>query len=144
MSDPVRIVCPVCDAANNVPAARLGDGPKCGKCKSPLFVGEPLALNDLRLGRHVSGSGIPVVVDFWASWCGPCRSFAPVFQAAAGTVEPRARFVKVDVDAAQQAAARYNITSIPTLMLFKDGKVVDRVAGALPASQFTAWLARNL
>lgn len=144
MSDPIRIVCPVCDATNQLPAGRLGQGPKCGKCKSPLFLGEPVALDDARFARHVANSGIPVVVDFWAAWCGPCRSFAPFFQSAAGSLEPRARFVKVDVDAAQQTAARLGIASIPTLMVFKDGKPADRVAGALPASQFTGWLAGHI
>ena len=141
---PIRIVCPVCDAVNQLPEERLGQGPKCGRCKSPLFAGEPVALDEARFGKHATQGDIPLVVDFWAGWCQPCRVFAPTFQAAAARHEPRARFAKVDVDAAPGLSQRYNVSSIPTLMMIKKGQVVDRVAGALPPGQLEAWLQKTL
>lgn len=144
MADPIRIVCPVCDAVNQLPEARLGQAPKCGRCKSPLFAGEPVALDEARFGKHATLGDIPLVVDFWAGWCQPCRSFAPTFLAAAARHEPRARFAKVDVDAAPGLSQRYNVSSIPTLMMIRKGQVVDRVAGALPPGQLEAWLQKNL
>jgi thioredoxin 2 len=140
MSDPVHVVCPHCDAVNRVPAARLGDGARCGKCQERLFTGQPVALDEARFARHVGDSGLPVVVDFWAPWCGPCQMMAPAFAEAARRLEPRARLVKINTDEAQGVATRYGIRSIPTLILFRDGQEADRVSGAMDPRRLVAWV----
>jgi thioredoxin 2 len=117
MPQAVHVVCPHCDATNRVPRERLGQGGKCGVCHRPLFEGRPLPLNDAaRFDKHAQRSDIPLLVDFWASWCGPCRAMAPVFEQAAKRLEPDVRLVKVDSDAAADIAARFSIRSIPTLV----------------------------
>lgn len=137
------ISCPHCLKSNRVPSERLGDGPKCGHCKKPLFSGKPMSLTSANAAALLNHTDIPVVVDCWASWCGPCRSFAPTFEKAAQDLEPRARFAKLDTEANQQLAARWQIRSIPTLILFKAGKEVDRVSGALPGAQLRQWLGQH-
>jgi thioredoxin 2 len=140
----VRVVCARCDAVVRVPEARLGDDPHCPRCHESLFEGHPVELTAERFDRHVAGSDVPVVVDFWAPWCGPCRSMAPVFERAAAATEPAARFAKLNTDEAQAIAARYDIRGIPTLMVFRNGREHARQAGALDEGTLRRWLASAL
>ncbi|WP_445772673.1 thioredoxin TrxC [Shewanella sp.] len=135
------IACPHCDTLNRLPDERLEQQPTCGKCKQPVFVGEPVELTAANFAHHVSKSELPLVVDFWASWCGPCKNFAPVFTQAAKKWEPQFRFGKLNTEEQQALAAQFNIRSIPTLMVFKQGKVIAQQSGAMPASSFNQWLA---
>lgn len=137
------IACPHCHRKNRVDEARLTEGPVCGVCKKTLFTGQPLPLSVNTFNAHAS-SDLPLIVDFWAPWCGPCRQFAPVFEKAAGTLEPHARLAKVNTEDEQALAARFGIRSIPTLLIMQRGKEVARVAGAMPAGQFTQWVNQQL
>jgi thioredoxin 2 len=138
-SDSLHIVCPHCDAVNRVPAARLAQQPVCGKCQKALFTGQPLDLSSARFLKHIERSDIPVLVDFWAPWCGPCLTMAPFYAQAAQKLEPQFRVVKLDTEAAQDLAARYVIRSIPTLALFKGGREVKRQPGAMDTANIVAW-----
>ncbi|MBS7791624.1 thioredoxin TrxC [Roseococcus sp. SDR] len=144
MSDALQIICPGCGAVNRVPAARLADDPRCGQCKAALFQGKPLALDEEGFRRHLRLSGVPLLVDFWAAWCGPCRVMAPEFEAAARLLEPRLRLVKIDTEQAPALSAELQIRSIPTLALFAGGREVARQAGAMRARDIAAWAERAL
>ncbi|TVQ93895.1 MAG: thioredoxin TrxC [Chromatiaceae bacterium] len=144
MSASIHVVCPHCDAVNRVPASRLGDGATCGKCHRPLFEGHPVALDEARFERHVGRGELPVLVDFWAPWCGPCRQMAPAFEAAAARLEPRVRLAKVNTEEAQGLAARFGIRSIPTLALFRGGAEVARTMGAMDTAGLVNWVGRYL
>lgn len=140
MSEGRMIVCPHCGSTNRVAEDKpLGEG-KCGKCHELLFVGEPAAVDAARFDRQISRSDVPVVVDFWADWCGPCHMMAPSFEAAARQLEPRMRFLKLDTEAEPQIAARYDIRGIPNLIVFSKGKIVAQRAGAMDARTLAAWL----
>jgi thioredoxin 2 len=139
-----HVVCPYCEGVNRVPAARLSEHPRCGTCHQPLFSGSPLELDAGRFRRHVKSSDLPVLVDFWAPWCEPCRAMAPVFAQAAAQYDTRLRLAKVNTEAQPGLAGQYGIRSIPTLVLFRQGREIDRVSGALPAAQLTAWIQRHI
>ena len=140
MSESLHIVCPHCDVVNRIPAARLEDKPGCGKCRRPLFEGQPAALTAASFDRHVGRSDIPLLVDFWAPWCGPCQMMAPQFEQAAAQLEPRFRLAKVDTEAEQSLGARFGIRSIPTLVLFRGGREIARQPGAMGAADIQRWV----
>jgi thioredoxin 2 len=140
----VRIPCSHCHAINRVQPDRAGDAPVCGACRQPLFEGKPYAIEAARFDRELANTDVPVVVDFWAPWCGPCRHMAPVFERAAAEIEPRARFVKVNTDEAQDLAERLGIRGIPTIGVFRDGREVARTSGAMDVRSFLDWLRPHL
>ncbi len=140
MNDSLHIVCPNCEGTNRLPASRLGDNPRCGKCKQRLFTQAPVEMKQGSFHKHIGRTDIPVVVDFWAPWCGPCKGMAPAFQEAAARLEPRVRLVKVNTENEPMLASEYGIRSIPTLVIFKRGAEIARQTGAMDLNRLLSWV----
>lgn len=140
----MELACPQCLAVNRVPDTRVADNPKCGKCASPLLPGQPVDLTAANFDSFIQKSSLPVVVDFWAGWCGPCKMMAPVFQKLAAEMNTQIRFAKVETEAHPQVSMRLHIRSIPTLILFKQGVEVARTAGAMDAMALKRWLTASI
>ena len=144
MRDHLHIVCPHCNAVNRIPAARLGDGPGCGKCHRPLFNHHPVELNGGNFQKYLTRNDTLLVVDFWAPWCGPCKMMAPAFEQACTVLEPHARLAKLNTEEEQMIAGQYGIRSIPTLVIFKNGREVARQSGAMNAAGIQSWVSNYL
>ena len=137
----MELACPHCLALNRVPDERLADAPKCGQCGALLLPGKPVDLNASNFDRFIARAGLPVLVDFWADWCGPCKMMGPIFQQVAAEMGTRVRFAKVDTEANSQVSMRHHIKGIPSLILFKNGAEVARTSGAMEAHALKRWLA---
>ena len=142
-TESLHIVCPHCHTTNRVRVADMRSRPDCGQCHQSLFDGYPVALDDASFDKHIGRSQVPVLVDFWAPWCGPCRMMAPAYEQAASLLEPQVRLAKLNTEDAQGIAARFNIRSIPTLALFVNGREVARQPGAMDAQNIMAWATQN-
>ncbi len=144
MSEGLQIVCPNCGAVNRIPAGKPVEKAKCGKCGAKLFTGKPVEVTDAILPKLIARNSTPVVVDFWAEWCGPCKMMAPEFAKAAAEMEPQVRFAKLDTERNPVSSAHFGIRSIPTMILFKDGKPIAQTAGAMSAGQIKQWIESHL
>ncbi len=139
MSDNIDVVCAHCDSVVRLPSGRVQDAPRCPKCHEPLFAGKPVELTESNFDRHLTRSGLPLVVDFWAPWCGPCIAMAPFYEMAARQLEPKLRFAKLNTQDEPAPAARFGIRSIPTMIVFRAGKELARQSGAMETAALTRW-----
>ncbi len=144
MQNSLHVVCPGCGGVNRLPAQRLDDAGRCGKCRAPLFDGKPLTVDDAALRRQIERSDVPLLVDFWAPWCGPCKMMAPAFEQAARTLEPTMRLLKLNTEQAQEFAGQLGIRSIPTMVMFSGGRETARVSGAMDAGSIVGWARQHL
>ena len=144
MTDTIHIICPACQAKNRIPAAKLAAGPACGACKASLFPGAPFELDEARLNKHLKNDEVPLLVDFWAPWCGPCRTMAPMFADASRQMSPAVRFAKLDTEQHQGVGARFQIRGIPLIILFDKGREVARQTGVMNAGQIVSWVRQNV
>ena len=143
MTEQNHVICAHCGAINNVPLPRMSEQPKCGKCKQPVMTAQPLALNEAGFERYLNKSQQPLLVDFWAPWCGPCKMMAPVFAQAASQLEPQFRLIKINTEEEQNLAGRMRIQSIPTLAIFRNGQEVIRQPGAMGLNDLVNWARSN-
>lgn len=140
----LQVACPSCHTVNRMPGSRLADKPVCGRCGAPIFAGKAVSLTAGSFDRHLLRSDLPLVVDFWAAWCGPCRMMGPAFEQAASSIEPWARFAKLDTEAESTIAERFRIRSIPTMIMFRRGAELARTTGAMPANAIVDWVRLHL